>query len=334
MLNLKIAVALYCYTELNEYEAVYESSLNKIAGLHLYECPERNWKDLPSPNYDNLWTTDYENNRERIKNNRTRELFDQALESGIIRLEERTRCFFGFYGEIVDLSQQFIHIENGINNRTLSATQARAAITELNEFLADPAREKYYRPLFDTEYLAESDTPDTDYAKGVFIYMPALAERIAHEVQIRNHIAALRDELVKIDLSEVKYSHFAQMLYMGVITKNRKSYRYTIDNEEVILYTMQNITDQYVDYDVFSAYLSLNEDVSAYLQKRAQEEENNCTDTQFIEIIKIIDSYIESYREKLELLEKAYSDERDGALKRIFYRTMLEVFTQEKVVLS
>ncbi|MCL2216230.1 MAG: tubulin-like doman-containing protein [Defluviitaleaceae bacterium] len=334
MLNLKIAVALYCYKELSEYEAVYETSLNKIAGLHLYESAIRDWKNLPSPNYDKLWTTDYENTRERLRNTRLRELFDKAVGYGIIRLEERTRCFFSYYGEPVDLAEQFSHIEAGISQKTLNATQARAAIAELNAFRCDPARELYCRPLFDTEYLAESDEPDVEYAKGVFIYMPRLNEHVAHEVKIRQHIAQLIDALTKIDLSEVKYSHFAQLMYMGVITKNRKSYRYILDEEIKILYTMQNITDQYVEYDVFQAYLNLDDSVSGFLQKRAQDEENRLSDDQFSSVVKIIDGYIKTYKEKLEQLDKGFHDERDGALKRVFYHTMLEVFTQEKIVLS
>ena len=334
MLNLKIAVPLYCYTELNEYETVYETSLNKISGLHLYESVERNWKELPSPNYDKLWTTDYENTRERQKNNRLRQLFDDALVYKIIRLEERTRCYFGFFGDPVDLRKRFAHIETGITEKTMNAQQARAAISELNEFVSGGEREKHYRPLFDTEYLQESDMPDTDYAKGVFIYMPTLCAYVAHEVRIREYVAALRTELNKIDLSEVKYSHFAQMMYMGVITKSRKNFRYVIDGETVILHTMQNITEQFVDYDVFNAYLSLSDDVTDYLQKHAQEEENRLTDEQFAQVVKIIDGFIQSYREKLELLEKSFNDEREGVLKRIFYRTMLDVFQREKEVLA
>ncbi|MCL2456603.1 MAG: hypothetical protein FWD19_03550, partial [Defluviitaleaceae bacterium] len=334
MLNLKIAVPLYCYTELNEYESVYETSFNKLAGMHLYESPERNWKELPSPNYDQLWTMDYENPRERIKNNRLRDLFDVALEYKIIRLEERTRCYFGFFGDEIDLSARFSHIENGIEEKIFNAAQARAAINELNEFLNGGEREKNYRPLFDTEYLHESDTPDKNYSKGVFIFMPTLYERVAREVKIREYVNALRDELKKIDLNEVKYSHFAQMLYMGVIKKNRKSYRYELNGESKILHTMQNITEQYVDYDVFSAYLNLDDEVADLLQKNAQEEENRLTDAQFSEILKLIDTHIASFKEKLEQLEKSLSDERDGILKRIFYRTMLEVFLQEKKVLT
>jgi hypothetical protein len=250
----------------------------------------------------------------------------------IIRLDERSRCYSGYFGDEIDLSRQFAAIENGIDEKLFNATQARAAIAELNDFLNDPAREKYIKPLFDTEYLG--DTPDDDYAKGVFIYMPALIERVKHEVKIRELVHGLKTELEKIDLGEIKYSHFAQMLYMGVITKNRKTFRYTIDNEPQILYTMQNITDQYVDYDVFAAYLNLDPDVAEYLQKHAQNEENNLTDAQFIEIIKIIDGFILSYREKLDQLEKTFVDERDGLLKRVFYRTMLEVFLQEKKVLT
>ncbi|MCL1878699.1 MAG: tubulin-like doman-containing protein [Defluviitaleaceae bacterium] len=333
MLNLKIAVPLYCYTELNEYESVYENSTNKIAGLHLYECAARNWKHLPSPNYDKLWTNDYENARERQKNNQLRDLFDFAIKFKIIRLDERLSCFNVYYGDEVDMSEKFAHIESGINDKTFNATQARAAINELRGFLTNSAREKYTAPLYDTEIL-DDGTPDLEYAKGVFIYMPALCERVAHEVELRQHAAELRAELEKVDLNEVKYSHYAQMLYMGVITKNRKTFRYMLDGKSQILFTVQNITDTFVDFDVFSAYINLDEEIATHLQKNAQEQENQLSDEEFAKIAKIIDGFMDSYKEKSELLEKAYHNERDGILKRIFYRTMLEVFARQKKELA
>ncbi|MCL1844866.1 MAG: tubulin-like doman-containing protein [Defluviitaleaceae bacterium] len=333
MLNLKIAVPLYCYTELNEYEAVYETSTNKIAGLHLYECTARNWKHLPSPNYDKLWTNDYENSRERAKNNQLRDLFDFALKFKIIRMDERQNCFYVHYGDKVNMSEKFSHIENAIKDKTFNATQARAAINELRGFLTNSAREKYSAPLYDTEIL-DDGTPDLEYAKGVFIYMPALCEHVAHEVELRQHAADLRAELEKVDLNEVKYSHYAQMLYMSVITKNRKTFRYMLDGKSQILFTVQNITDPFVDFDVFSAYINLDEDVAAHLQKNAQEQENQLSDEEFAKIAKIIDGFVDSYKEKSEQLEKSYHTERDGVLKRVFYRTMLEVFARQKKELA
>jgi len=334
MLNLKIAVPLFCYTELNEYETVYEQSLTKISGLHLYECPRRNWKELPSPNYEKLWTTDYENPRERLRNRRVRELFNRALRHNIIRLEERTRCFFGFYGNAVNLSERFAHIEKGLATKTFNAAQARAAIAELNEFVTSEERTRYYKPLFDTEFLPDSDTPDDEYAKGVFIYMPRLCGHVAREVKIREYVTALKDELKKIDLSEIKYSHFAQLLYIGVLAKKRKNYVYNLGGETQILHTMQNITEQFVDFDVFNAYAALDDETAADLQKLAHEEENRLTDEQFELVIHGIDGYIGKYKEKLDILEKTWSDERDGASKRTFYRTMLEVFHREKEALA
>jgi len=334
MLNLKIAVALYCYKELNEYESVYEASANKIAGLHLYESLVKNWRNLPSPNYDRLWTSEYDNTRERTRNNRIREVFDKALDYRLIRLEEKTRRYICYYGDPVDLREEFARIEQGINEKTFSPPQARAQINELNRFLANSAREKFSTPLFDTEFLVEENRPDDEYAKGVFIYMPALNERIAAEVAMRDHIEWLRSQLVKIDQSEIKYSHFAQALYMGTVYKRRKQYKYSVDDVEYILYTMQNINDQYVDYDIFQSYLGLEDEISSYLQKKAQDAENRYTDEQYAKLINDIEKYIQTYRGKLEQLENAYQDERDGTLKRLFYREMLDVFIKEKAVLS
>jgi len=334
MLNLKIAVALYCYKELNEYEAVYESSLNKLVGLHLYESHTKNWKNLPSPNYDKLWTAEYENTRERMKNERTRKVFDQALEHGIIRLDGNRARYICYFGDPMDIAGRFKHIGSGLDEKTFTAPQARAAIVELNNFLNEPEREKYQIPLFDTEMVVEENKPDDEYAKGVFIYMPALNELVKSEVELREQVKQMRADLEKVDKNEVKYSHFAQALYMGVIFKRRKMYKYTLDEVEYDLYTMENINDQYVEYDVFRSYLDLEESTASYLQKKAQDAENRYTDEQYTKLLKVIDGYIKTYTEKLELLDKSFYDERDGALKRLFYREMRDVFIKEKAALS
>jgi len=334
MLNLKIAVPLYCYKELNDYEVVYESSLSKIAGVHLYESSQRNWKNLPSPIYDQLWTKDHENNRERIKNNRLRDIFDHALNQKIIRLDEHSRRLVGFFGDPVDLPKRFAQVEARIEAQTLSASQARAIIAELNAFLVDSSREKYSIPFFDTEFIEETDAPDLEYAKGVFIYMPAFNEYISKEILMRQYISQLQAKLKKIDMSEIKYNHFAQLLYMNVISKNRKNYRYSLDGEYHILFTTQTLSEQYVEYDVFQAYLRMDENLAIHLQKRAQEEENRYTDGQFLELVKTIDEFINTYKEKLEQLEAGYASERDAALKLVFYETMLNVFIREKKALS
>jgi len=297
----------------------------------------RNWKNLPSPNYDKLWTTGYENPRERAKNNRLRELFDIAILYGIIRLDENTRNYIGYYGKTIDLTTRFAHIEEAVNERVMSAQQARAAMSELNAFmsaLTEEKRDKYQMPLFDTEFLHDTDRPDNDYAKGVFIYMPILCEKVAHEVNIRQYIEKLQSELLKIDRAEIKYSHFAQMFYMGIISRNRTSYRYTIEGETHILYTMQNITEQYVEYDLFQAYLDLDDSTDLYLQKRARDEENRLDEDQLPDLARIMDSNIKNYGDKLQQLQSSFFDERDGALKKVFYREMLEIFKREKKVLS
>jgi hypothetical protein len=334
MLNLKIAVALYGYRELNEYEQVYEASLNKIPGLHLYESEHKNWRNLPSPNYDKLWTSDYENVRERNRNDRIRNVFGRALALGLIKLDEKSRRYICYYGDPVDVAARYAVVEKGIADKTLSAPQARAVIQDLKSFAANPDRSKYKQPLFDTEFLTDTDLPDNDYAKGVFIYMPALNERMAREVELQEYIERLIIQLGKIDMAEIKYNHFAQALYMGVITKVRKNFKFYYDDVEYILYTMERVSDPFVEYDVFQAFLELDDHLYTYIQKRAQDAENRLADDEYDPIIKVINDYIDSYREKLTHLDQVYMDERGGAQKRLFYRAMLDVFMKEKAVLS
>ena len=334
MLNLKIAVALYGYKELNEYEQVYESSLNKIPGLHLYESEHKNWRNLPSPNYDKLWTSDYENNRERIRNDRIRNVFGRALAMKLIVLDEKLRRYVCYYGDPVDAAQRYAPVEKAIEEKTLSAPQARALIQDIKKFAASPDRKKHRQPLFDTEFLTDTDVPDKEYAKGVFIYMPALNERITREVELQEYLERLVILLGKIDMAEVKYNHFAQAFYMGIIAKVRKNFKFIYDDTEYILYTMERVSDPFVEYDVFQAYLALDDSMAQYLQKRAQEAESRLGDDEFDPIIEKINGYIDTYREKLTHLDQVYQDERGGAQKRLFYRSMLDVFMKEKAVLT
>ncbi|MCL2273501.1 MAG: tubulin-like doman-containing protein [Defluviitaleaceae bacterium] len=334
MLNLKIAVALYGYKELNEYEQVYEASLNKIPGLHLYESPHKNWRNLPSPNYDKLWTADYENNRERMRNDRIRSVFDRAVAKDLIKMDEKSRRFVCLYGDLVDVQERYAVVEKGIAEKSLSASQARMIMQDIKSFAASPDRSKYKQPLFDTEFIPDTDYPDKEYAKGVFIYMPALNERMAAEVELQEYVEKLLAQLTKIDMAEIKYNHFAQALYMNIITKQRKNFKFTYDDNEHILYTMERVSDPFVEYDVFQAYLALDDTISANLQKRAQDAENRLADDEFEPVITNINTYIESYRDKLTHLDQVYQDERGGAQKRIFYRAMLDVFMKEKAVLT
>jgi hypothetical protein len=334
MLNLKIAVALYGYKELNEYETVYEASLNKIPGLHLYESEGKNWRNLPSPNYDRLWTADYENNRERMRNDRIRSVFGRALAYGLIKLDEKSRRYICYYGDPVDINARYAVVEKGIAEKTLSAPQARAVIQDIKSFIASPERGKYRQSLFDTEFIADSDEPDKEYAKGVFIYMPALNERMAAEVELQEFAERMIIQLNKIDMAEIRYNHFAQALYMGIIVKQRKNFKFFYDDVEYILYTMERVSDPFVEYDVFQAFLALDEPLAAHLQKRAQEAENRLADDEYAPVLKIINDYIDAYRDKLTHLDQVYQDERGGAQKRVFYKTMLDVFMKEKAVLS
>ena len=334
MMKLNIAVALYCYKDITDYETVYENSLSKMAGVHLYESATTNWKNLPSPLYDKLWTKDHENLREHAKNNQLREIFDKAIAAGIIRHDENMRRLVGYFGDPMDIQKNFANIENSIADKTITAAGARAAIASINELLTSEDREKYSVPLFDTEYLPGTSKPDIEYAKGVFIYMPALNRYISKEIELRSYLAVLHDKLSKIDAGEVKYNHFAQLLYMRVITKNRKNYRYALDGELHILYTTQSLSEQYVEYDIFQAYLGMDDAVSAHLTKHAQEEENRYSDKEFVAAIKTIDDLTKVYKEKLKQLEDSFSSERDGSLKKIFYQTMINVFAREKKILS
>ena len=328
MLNLKIAVALCCYTELNDYEKAYEASLLKVAGLHLYEGKDKNWRALPSPNYDKLWTTGYENPREREKNRKIRETFQQGLQYGYIKLDAKNQFYRCVYGEHWDVSDKFGINEKVLEDKALSASGARLLSAEIKHWLEDTSRLKYEQIIYDYDMVN-----DDEYAQGVFIYMPALNAAIASEVANHQRALLFLEKLGQIEQTEVKYSNFAQIMYMKKIFKSRRNFKYQLDKEDKILYTMVNMQERYMEYELFQAFLAMTKKESTYIQKKAQEAENSCTDQQFEDVIKVIDSFLDVYEGKYSELKRSYLEERDGEQKMIFYKTMLEVFEKAKEAL-
>ncbi|MCL2698865.1 MAG: hypothetical protein FWE68_00980, partial [Defluviitaleaceae bacterium] len=327
MLNLKIAVALYCYKELNDYETVYETSLNKMAGIHLYEGEVKNWRMLPSPNYDKLWTAGYENQRERERNRRIRRAFDLGIEFGYITFDERNDRFVCRYGGITDIFARFRFDTEELDNGSIPPSRARTIGIELKKYLADTTRLTDEKPLYDIVYLPDSIKPDLDYAKGVLIYMPELAEKMLEQVTHHESVLEVIRKLEDVEEAERKYSDFAQILYMEKIYKVRKNYRYWLGDKEHLLYIQDNIQEKYVEYELFKAFLTLPSADAASLQKQALAEENSCSDEEYGLVLDRITTFREDYARKLGELRVVAREERDGVQKLAFYQMMTDVFT-------
>ncbi len=334
MLNLKIAVALYCYKELNEYETIYEASLSKMAGIHLFEGNDKNWRNLPSPNYDKLWAAGYENAREREKNRRLRRIFDKAMEYGYIRFDEKAEKYICSYRDSFDIYAKFKFEAQEVNSKTISAKRAKALSLELRKFLADESKLTIQKPLFDMVYKADQITPDVEYARGVFIYMPELSGQISQEVSTHMRILDFVEKLNEIELAERKYSDFAQIMYMDKIFKARKNFKYVINDVEYVLYTQDNLQEDYIEYQLFQAFLGIPPKDAAALQRRAVEEENNCDDEQYHKILGVLEVYEKDYKNKLKDLRLVYKEERDGAKKLGFYQTMVDVFERARELIG
>ncbi len=336
MLNLKIAVPLYCYKELNDYEAVYEASAGKLSGLHLYEgeSPNMNWRNLPSPNYDKLWVAGYENRNELERNEHIRQVFDKGLDYSLIQFDERNRRYVCRFGEPVNIFEAYNIKKADIMGNAISITDAVKLASKLRSFLADKSRLIHEKSIFDVEFLADKKTPDNEYVKGVFIYMPELNTKIAEEVKTYEEATEILKALSKIEETEVKYSNFAQLVYMGKVFKSRKNYKYTINGEEKILFTLDNMQEKFVEYKLFQAFLKMEQADATVLLAEAIDEENNCSDQRYEEILSTIDTIIESYNEKLTLLTDIFSNEAGMAQTVAFYSTMLEVLNKEKEALK
>lgn len=328
MLNTNIAVPLLYYSELCKYEETYEKFVGQKEGIgmHLYENRKgKDWSKLPSPVYDKLYSSDYDNPRQRHENDSLRNIFYKALEFGYIYWEDNAHICK--YGEpfnvnkilkecnIDDIEASTISIQDAIKAKNLIEKQ----FDERNKNL--DSTEKLYNSKFDSD----TGNPDLEFSMGIFINMPHLNKKIAEMVLEHQYIIKIIDKLKSVSDGAKDYERFALVLSANKIFKKRGKYYYS-DSTDIDRQFCECPVGEFEPYFVFEAFTNLPDTEKTILVKKSTEYQNQLNDEEFDLYLENIKSLQDTYHKIHEDVISNYESIIDGEKKVMFYKVMKETF--------
>ncbi len=326
MLKVNLVYPLMAYRELESYEAEYEKFSEERAGIgmHLYENNTRNWRELPSPIYDNAWSPTYKNERLKASNNKIRSLFDKALKYKYIQWdtkENKVACKFKQEINIKTFLNE-CNIENINDIDSISVASANLALNKLKSILAEDSWQGV-EYLYD--YKLKDGEPDLEFSKAIFINMPTLNKHMQKMIDQHEQLLEIEQKLMKIQGSVAVYSHFAAVLYTSLIRKSRGIYKYT-DNKQLEKILLEPNTNEleYIEYYLYKAFKQMPDAEREYLNSTARKTINECNDDEFKKCIDVMENFENMFKEKTQKLTTTYLSEFEGDKKSSFYQVMRE----------
>lgn len=321
MLKVNLAYPLVAYRELEGYEMVYKEFTGKTGvGMHLYESKDKNWALLPSPIYDKAWSNGYTNETQKTENDLLRINFDKALKYGYIYLEDNKDYICSYSKNGYDIKS--ILGRCGINDLsyTISKHDCQKAISALRKFMSEISTFSEKKKLYDYK-LDDNSNIDTEYAKGIFINMPALNKSISEMVNNHEAILDTINTLEEKFQSFSIYTEFAACLYTKLIKKERAKYKY--ENSKQILVTLYqidlSIADNYYEYYLFNCFKEMKKEERNFLYEKSQKLINECDDTEIKIFIEYMNECYEEFNSNFSKLSKEHETLEDGTNKVSFY---------------
>ncbi|MDF2540711.1 MAG: tubulin-like protein [Herbinix sp.] len=322
MLNFDIAIPLYEYAELDQCEDAYEASI-MTNGIHLYE-KNKNWKSLPSPNFETTWTSGHKNPREAKINAEYKTIFDKAKEYGYIVYDPGILTFICKYGDLVGwegiLKDQQIDLDSEFND----AVKVTKCLNIIREKLTGSQRMMSSFKLYDIVFLEDGVTPNDEYAKNIFIKMIGGRERIAE--MVKNHEACLNviEKLKKYENITLLIRQFIRCIYTGCIVKNSSKY-IAKDGAEKNLYQFHGIEDQYIEFYTFHGFLTMEEKIRDEMILRALKQKDSVSEETRSKIIESLEQFADRMQENRNELNENYLGVKDqGIAKLQFYQMITE----------
>ncbi len=327
MLNTNIAVPLLYYSELCKYEQTYEKFIGQKEGIgmHLYESKKiKDWTKLPSPAYDKLYASDYENPRQTRENDLIRNIFTKALEYGYIYWDETVHVCN--YGKLFDINSILKNCNiNDIESSAISIPDAIKAKTLVEKQFNERNKSlEYSQKLYNSKF-DKNGNPDIEYSMGIFINMPLLNQRINEMVIEHENIISIIEKLKEIGEGAKHFENFALVLSANKIFKKRGKYYYT-DLSGMDRQLCETSISEYEPYFVFNAFRNLSKEENKSLCAKSKAYQDSLNDDEFdayLEHMKLLEKI---YHEINEDLSSNYESVDNGEQKAMFYKVMEETF--------
>lgn len=334
MFNCEQAIALYTYTDINDYENAYEASLG-TKGIHLYE-KNKDWKMLPSPNGEATWTTDHTNPREAQLNKGYREVFDKALKYGYIIWDEKAakyQCMMS--PEIIDYNQILKMNAIDFESSFASAQSAKKASTMLRETLEDQTRLTQRVYIYDAIFVKDGITPDEEYSKDIFIKMVGVRDQIKTMTQNHEECLTILKKLKEIGGNDLHIRNYIRALYCNLVFRSRMEYKFR-DKEGAAqsLYVFNGAEDQYKDFYVLKAFSQLDKTIYDTINVMAEKMHKTVSDEEYAAMQERLSEYISNLQTVLEELNDQWNDVDQGKEKLELYRNLLSEAKKEYALIK
>ena len=270
MMCFHSGMPLYAYQGLKEFERVYEQS--KMAGKHLFGKGEKDWNELlPSPIPESA-RENLDTPRIQEKNKKLKELFQRALESGIITVDEQKKHHIRVTADL-DMDSYNASIEENSGNiakltqiqKELEERQVAFKEGEVKEIVDIP----YGNPITDLEERVTED---------FFILSPVMNKMVEKEVEKRNRIEEaihkVKDAIVVGGVGGRMKKDFLEAIFTGVL-KYGKSISYEYEEfgmpKKVVL--QDNTMGDLADTGAFFAFEKFKE-IDEKIRQKIRDEAN------------------------------------------------------------
>lgn len=294
MLEFFSGIPMYAYKDLVDYEKVYYN--NKSAGMHMFECTEKDWRNLPSP-VPATYISSYYSRPDQSNVDSILKLYEDAKGVGIIVEDAINKV------AKVKTSGEF-NIESILQN---GWDETKASIAATIEKLQD-TKNNFTANL--VEYATLSANQDYDSTiKDNFARKPIIVAAVSNEVSKYN---AIVDSISMAEAKKDKVggeievrANFIRALLHQIIIKARSTYKYGYEKrgevEDIILTADNEIYENIPVYRAFVNYQTLDADIVAQINEKAKKASNNVTDEMYEATKSFQEFYKEVYKDyKLE----------------------------------
>ncbi|HAG04652.1 MAG TPA: hypothetical protein DCG28_04350 [Lachnospiraceae bacterium] len=343
-INFNACNCLEDYAYMEEYETAYEINGRGTPGTHLFEkTPDGgniDWSNIPSPCPSSTWTNIHRkemeiNDGEKVRADKYFEIFDKALENGLIYSDKEQRgdhIVLVYPEEATQVNLDDILKECGIGNIDsgfITTVDAQKAINKLDKAMFVNEDGSFDIDSFETVDLnAEERLNSTDmtkvinYTKEYFYKNIAIRDRVGAELVRFEKYKSYRNKLLAFTDSGVdNFTRLLNILSTRIIKKNKSMFVYNdrLNTKQPIMNMLTDCKDIYGYFVLFNKFVALPDEVGRYLDEKANKIIANPTDEQFEDMLDWLTRFKEKLGEESASLEENRHSVMNYEDKRAFY---------------
>lgn len=347
MANFGFGMPLYAYGDFAQCYDTYIELKKDKTGLHLYETPDVNWGNLPTPEPPMLWDSGRYYDADSKEAKYWNEIFDKALENGIIQYKSEggAEYYLCRWGEKINVKGILDARSLNLSAEQLDTNEAVLALNEIKAKVADAdSRLNQSKRLYKNRHKQLDDGSsviDVEFAKAIFAKMVTVRTKVAEMVA---DVEAANEALDKLSVygdKDAVIPKFIKLFYTETITKRRGQYVYTDKEGALQTFTaLEGIQNNYPHYYLFSYFFEkysagdkvCRKDLMYVCDNLYKEKQK--TDEDFDAMRTYLEGYVAELKEIIAKLNQDWADVANGETILAGYRKLLQAAEGELSGLS